>query len=469
MTSVLRAGERRFRKAACILAAVIAVGAAATAGAGPSTPGSAISRSQTKAFKVTVSYVAEFYPLWLSYFQSLYASKNHLIGPDRVTQLYQIVVAINVDTLYASTFLDLTDEPVVLTVPSTGVRYSILTLDPYGDVFDSGLPAQTPGVFALTGPQFTGDLPDGVTRISMPLNHAIIIFRADKYSSAGENQKKDAEIFRKSLLTQTLSNWKQNQSGGATGILPQAFFAVPFKTAADTLVAADPVTFLTQLQAAVHAANTPPLSSKQQELSDKFDKLFAEGKNTYEFGQAVQAAHTLILDRYLAHTGKTNWIHFTNIGEWTPHQDLDRSAIAEFIQYGNNIDAAAYYHAFSDGTGAALDGTDPAGYVLKIPKKEIPQAERFWSFTAYTPESIELVKNRAQKYEIASYTPGLTYDSDGGVTLYLAREQPAGVPAANWLPVPKGHFNIMLRVYGPEGSVADNSYVPPAIAKQTSN
>jgi len=40
------------------------------------------------------------------------------------------------------------------------------------------------------------------------------------------------------------------------------------------------------------------------------------------------------------------------------------------------------------------------------------------------------------------------------------------VPEANWLPVSKGRFNILLRVYGPEGSVANNSYVPPAISKQ---
>jgi hypothetical protein len=153
------------------------------------------------------------------------------------------------------------------------------------------------------------------------------------------------------------------------------------------------------------------------------------------------------------------------MGEWSTRQNLDRSAITEFIQYGNNIKAAAYYQAFKDGTGTALDGTDPAGYVLNIPADEIPQAKRFWSFTAYTPQSIELIRNPAHKYEVASYTPGLTYNGDGSLTLYIAREQPAGVPAANWLPVGKGAFNIMLRVYGPQGDVANNDYVPPAIVK----
>jgi hypothetical protein len=39
------------------------------------------------------------------------------------------------------------------------------------------------------------------------------------------------------------------------------------------------------------------------------------------------------------------------------------------------------------------------------------------------------------------------------------------VPFANWLPIPKRNFNVMLRVYGPEGSVATNQYVPPAVER----
>jgi hypothetical protein len=48
----------------------------------------------------------------------------------------------------------------------------------------------------------------------------------------------------------------------------------------------------------------------------------------------------------------------------------------------------------------------------------------------------------------------------------MARVLPAGVPMANWLPIPRGPFNIMLRVYGPEGTVEDNTYVPPGIEKR---
>ena len=40
-----------------------------------------------------------------------------MVGPVRVSPLSQIVVAINVDSIYASTFVDVTEQPLVLSVP----------------------------------------------------------------------------------------------------------------------------------------------------------------------------------------------------------------------------------------------------------------------------------------------------------------------------------------------------------------
>ena len=106
------------------------------------------------------------------------------MGPDRVTPIYNSVVLINVDTVYASAFLDLRAGPVVLTVPETPVNYSILLLDPYGDIFQTALQPNTPGVYALTGPGFSGALPPGVTPVTTLLNAMTLIFRADRYAPA---------------------------------------------------------------------------------------------------------------------------------------------------------------------------------------------------------------------------------------------------------------------------------------------
>jgi hypothetical protein len=460
----LRSG--RLRALTCGLAVWIAV-IAGTSSDAQQVSAQSREAAQKDKFNTTLNYVVQFYPLWFSYYQSLYANHNRLAGPDRISPVYQIVVAINNDTLYASTFLDVSAEPVILTIPSTVVHYSVLVLDPYGDIFETAISTQTAAVYALTGPGFVGSVPGGTTQIALPFDHMVIIFRADKFSSTGEKQKRQAEVFRRSLLMQTQSEWQKDPSGGATVILPELFFGAPFKLAADRMIARDPIRFLELLQAAVASTFAPPLTPHQQKLSDHFNQLFAaSGQQGTEFSDGAQAAHDSILQNYLTHTGPTNWINFTNIGNWTRHEALDRSSIAEFIQYGNDHDTAAYYHAFADGRGRPLDGTDPAGYVLKIPKDKIPQAERFWSFTAYTPETVELVRNSAHKYEIASYTPGLRFNGDGSLTLYLAVALPAGVTEANWLPIPSGPFNIMLRVYGPEGDVAAGTYIPPAIRKR---
>ena len=422
------------------------------------------SHSPPGAFTTTVAYVAQFYPLWFTYYQSQLGTLNRLAGPDRVSPLYHFVVLINDDTFYASSFLDLTTEPAILTIPATtSVTYSMLNLSPYGDIFQTDIPPQTAGVYAFTGPGFSGTLPLGLTQIEMPLNTSTLIFRADKYSPTGENQINEAETFRRSLMLQSLSDYLKNPSGGATTILPEIAFSVPFKTTADLLVARDPISFLKQLQRAVAAPNTPPLSPDEQALSNRFDTLFGNGyRQRAEFSAGAQAAHKLIIDSYLTHTGPTNWIHFTNIGNWGDHI-FERSAITEFCQYCNGIEAAAYYHAFNDIDGRALDGRDSRGYVLTFSAAQIPMAERFWSLTAYTPQAVELVPNPADKYVVASYTPGLKYNADGSLSVYLSRMPPAGVAVANWLPVPYSKFNIALRVYGPEGDVENNTYVPPGI------
>jgi hypothetical protein len=209
----------------------------------------------------------QFYPLWFTYYQSLFASPNRLAGPNRISPIYHYVVAINVDTLYASSYLDLTAQPVILKIPPTTVRYSILMLDPYGDIFAGmpPIPSQTAGTFALTGPGFTGTLPTEVTPIAMPLDFSTLIFRADKFSSAGEDQTKEAQAFRTSLKTQTLSDYVNNPNGGTmTQIVPEIFLAAPFKTTADDLIAHAPIAFLRQLQRAVESDKTPPPSPYEQ-------------------------------------------------------------------------------------------------------------------------------------------------------------------------------------------------------------
>jgi hypothetical protein len=214
----------------------------------------------------------------------------------------------------------------------------------------------------------------------------------------------------------------------------------------------------------VAAPNTPSLSATtDRQLSNHFDSLFGNGTTQQAaFRAGARKAYQLILDNCLTKTDSSYWIHFTNIGDWGGDV-LDRSSITEFLQLSNGIGTAAYYHVFDDANGHPLNGADGQVYVLTFPAGQLPKAKLFWSLTAYTPQTIELVANPANKFGVASYLPGLRYNPDGSLSVYMARTPPPGVASANWLPIPASPFNVMLRVYGPEGDVADNRYVPPRI------
>jgi hypothetical protein len=94
---------------------------------------------------------------------------------------FKQVVRVNVDTLYSSAFLDLTEEPLVLSVPDTHGRYYLLPLfDAWTNVF------ATPGTrtmgnsahsFLIAGPNWSGTAPAGMQVLRSPTNMAWLLGR----------------------------------------------------------------------------------------------------------------------------------------------------------------------------------------------------------------------------------------------------------------------------------------------------
>jgi hypothetical protein len=302
------------------------------------------------AVVTTRDYVSQFYPLWFTYYQTFLATPNLMVGPNEISPIYHYVVAINNDTVYASSFLDLSMEPVILKIPSTPANYSVLTLDRYCDIFHSALPANTPGTYALYGPGFDpNNLPITVTAVPLPFNYMAIIFRADRFKNSVDITQ-EADDFRRGMSTMPLCAYLGKScelgvsTGGPTRIVREIEFAPPFKTIADNLVALDPIGFLRLLQRAVAAPTTPPMSSEVRALSEHFNALFASSTgNGSECARGARAAHDQIIDEYRNHTGSTNWITFENIGEWGTNPDpgssiaVQRSSITEFIQYATTM------------------------------------------------------------------------------------------------------------------------------------
>jgi len=84
------------------------------------------------------------------------------------------VVSPNADTLYSSASIDLTREPTILSLPDMGNRYYLMPmLDAWTNVFASPGTRTTgngKGDYAIVGPAWKGQLPEGVKAIKSSTN-----------------------------------------------------------------------------------------------------------------------------------------------------------------------------------------------------------------------------------------------------------------------------------------------------------
>jgi hypothetical protein len=90
-------------------------------------------------------------------------------------------------------------------------------------------------------------------------------------------------------------------------------------------------------------------------------------------------------------------------------------------------------------------------YVVRMPADGLPPAMAFWSLTLYDTRNGFFIPNDRKKYSVGQ-NAGMKLDDDGGIAIFIAAEQPEGVPVENWLPIQRKDENIdvILRIYVPD-------------------
>ena len=118
------------------------------------------------------------------------------------------VARANVDTLYSLLWFDVSQEPLLISVPDSGGRFYLLQMcDMWTDVFDSpgkrttGTSAQ---VLAITGPGWQGKLPAEATLIHSPTAIGWITGRTQ---TNGKTDYNAVHKFQAGLVATRLSQW----------------------------------------------------------------------------------------------------------------------------------------------------------------------------------------------------------------------------------------------------------------------
>jgi hypothetical protein len=140
---------------------------------------------------------------------------------------------------------------------------------------------------------------------------------------------------------------------------------------------------------------------------------------------------------------------------------LKRAIVAQLGLGANLPEDAIYPMNLADGAGQPLHGSNK--YVIHFEKGATPPVNAFWSITLYDAEGFQ-VPNSLNRFAVSSWMPFQT-NADGSLDLYFQNESPGKDKEANWLPAPKGAFNLCMRLYAPKSDALTGKWNPPPVTK----
>jgi hypothetical protein len=384
----------------------------------------------------------------------------NLFGPTRqlLTPRDRRVVTPNNDTLYQNAWLDLSRGPLVLHVPDTADRYYVLGLvDFYTNPFGS-IGRRTTGtgeqLFALHGPRWAGELPQGMTAIACPTDAVWVLGRI---LVDGAGDVPEVNRLQDGFSLKPLEAWRRGEPFHGhcadTWLEPQAR-------------ASSAVAFFDIVNRAL-AQNPPPAS--EAALLERFAPLGIGPKRIREPHELDEAKRAILEQawnegiRRLAEapSGRSGeaWSLPVKVRRSFGTDYFTRALVARNYIGTLGIEDAIYLFAEFDERGEPLSGEHR--YALEFAPGGLPPADAFWSITMYRLADRMLADNPIGRYAIGDRTQGLEYDTGGSLRI-LIRHEPPEAGASNWLPAPREEFCLCLRVYQPRAELLDGSYrVPP--------
>lgn len=380
----------------------------------------------------------------------------------------KVVVRPNFDTLYSSAWLDLTREPVVVSVPDTDGRYYLLPmLDMWSDVFAS--PGwRTTGTraseFLIATPSWQGSVPAGVQRIDAPTPYVWIIGRI---KTDGPADYDAVHRIQAGLKIVPLSQRGRAPAPVLGKVDAGVDMKTPPKIQVDTMPAKEYFSYAAELLA-LHPphATDQPMIARLRHIGIVPGKDFDWGKLDPAVQQALTAAPAeaqKLMSWKLATLARVanGWSMNTDTMGVYGNYYLKRAVVAQVGLGANLPEDAVYPMNLGDESGKPLDGTYK--YTLRFDKANLPPVAAFWSVTMYDMEGYQ-VANELDRFAVSSWMP-LTYNADGSLDLHIQHQSPGKALEGNWLPAPKGPFNLTMRLYAPKLEVLTGKWNPPVVTR----
>ncbi len=384
---------------------------------------------------------------------------------------FRDVTAPNADTLYSSAWLDVGKEPYVLSIPDEKDRYFLMPmLSGWTDVFEvpgkrtTRTKAQK---YAITGPGWKGDLPEGVKELKSPTSIIWIIGRT--YCTGTPDDYKAVHAIQDKYCLVPLSAYGKAYMPPKGKVDPAIDMKTPVRDQVNRLDAATYFKMLALLMKDNPPAKADaPMVEKMAKMGIVPGKGFDIGKLDAAAVKALQGVPKVAQGKIMGHfknagVDKNGWIYTTKAGTYGTDY-LQRAFITAIGLGANRPQDAIYPTSQVDGDGKPYDGANK--YVMLFPKGQTPPAKGFWSLTMYDGDYF-FVSNPLNRYTVSPRN-ALKYNDDGSFDLYIQKDSPGKEKESNWLPAPAGKFILMLRLYWPQEtapSIIDGTWTPPAVRK----
>jgi hypothetical protein len=376
------------------------------------------------------------------------------------------VVRSNFDTLYSIAWLDLTKEPLVIAAPDTDGRFYLLPmLDMWTDVFASPgwrTTGTEAGQFLVTPPGWTGTVPAGMSHLPAPTPFVWVIGRT---KTDGAADYAAVHKIQAGYTVTPLSRLGKEPEAVTVKVDPAVDMKTPPKIQVDSMSAANYFTYAAELLKV-----NPPHSTDQPMLA-QIKRIGIEAGKPFDMDaldpQIQAALQTVPQDAQALMTWKVPTLA-REVNGWSMNTDtmgvygnyyLKRAIVTQMGLGANLPEDAIYPLNIGDSNGKPLDGANK--YLLHFSKGETPPVSAFWSITLYDPEGFQ-VGNSLNRFAVSSWMP-FKANADGSLDLYFQNESPGKDLEANWLPAPKGPFNLTMRLYGPKAEALNGKWNPPAV------
>jgi len=389
---------------------------------------------------------------------------------DLINATFTDVVSPNSDTLYCQTQFDLTKEPVVVVVPPIADRYyTFQFLDAYTNDFayiGTRATGGTGGTYLLAGPDWNGQVPDGMTKIWSPTNLAWFI---NRILVKGPADLPNVHSYQDKIIVNSLSIFQTKgpaDSSESVKVDVNASKEIPIGPQ-PALIAPTGIKIYDEIGAAMTGnppnPPDPQLITKLAQIGIGPNKVPSQEANDTIKGALETGIieGQKLIDARVTNSGTmvNGWLVNALAGAYGADY-LFRAAITQ-LGLGANIAQEALYPAtFTDNQGKPLNGNN--SYLIHFEPGQTPPVDAFWSITMYNDKSL-FVENPINRYSIGKYTEGLKNNTDGSVDIFIQHNSPGNDKESNWLPSPQGSFNMIMRTYLPQPAILNGTWHLPSV------